>query len=87
MCLHLLEQHHDRVPARLPAEIFNLAYRICSKQRAPTIRAVASKYREMAERLGNKAEPAVKTKARAGIRKRQKLGGVDGSGQREGGVE
>jgi len=87
MCRHLLEQHHDHVPEKLPAEIFTLAYRICSRSSARTVKAVALKYREMAERLGNKAEPAGKTKARAGIRKRQKLGGVDGSGQREGGVE
>jgi hypothetical protein len=80
MCLHLLEQHHAHVPAKLPAEIFCLAYRICSKPGSGygTYKKAASKYRYMVEQLDGRTEPAGKRKALAELSGEDRYGAESG---------
>jgi hypothetical protein len=65
LCLHLLERHHTHVPAKLPAKIFCLAYRICfyPPQGQHRYKKAALKYRDMVERLEGRGEPLNKRKA------------------------
>jgi hypothetical protein len=65
--IHLLEQHHDDVLTKLPAEIFSLAYRLCAKHFLPAVREVASRYKDMVIELEGHGAAAPKRKVLAEI--------------------